>query len=241
MQIKRNYLNRFSAQPFVIRQGKQVFIDPPEGRVKSLHLNHPLESPWNIIIKRIFDILFSSLVLVLVLSWVLPIIGIMVLIDSGWPVFFVQDRHGKNSRLFKCIKFRTMVSNQECDTRQSSANDERITKFGKIMRKYNLDELPQFINVLAGSMSIVGPRPHMKVHTLEYEREIPYYRERLLVKPGITGLAQARGNHGPTPTLLDMKHRVDYDLFYIKRWNFFLDLKLVLGTFINIFKHSFHK
>lgn len=241
MQKTKAIPTRESSSAYFVRMGKQILLLPHEARIKSLHIEHPLQSTWNALIKRAFDILFSLAVIVLVLSWVIPILGLLVIIDSGFPVFFVQPRHGKNSSVFQCFKFRTMVRNTESDTRQSSADDERITRLGRMMRKYNLDELPQFFNVLLGDMSIVGPRPHMKNHTLEYEKLIPYYRERLLVKPGITGLAQERGNHGPTPTVLDMKHRVDYDLFYIRNWSFWLDIRLTLNTFLNVFRSSFHK
>ncbi len=241
MQSKKTSATKISNDSYFVRVGKQILFYPKEAKVKSLHLHHPLENLSNRFFKRSFDIVFSLTVILFILSWVIPMLSILVIIDSGWPVFFIQDRHGLNSTTFKCVKFRTMVKNNESHTRQSSANDERITKLGRIMRKYNLDELPQFFNVLVGDMSVVGPRPHMKKHTLEYEELIPYYRERLLVKPGITGLAQACGNHGPTPTLLDMKHRVDYDLFYVRNWNFGLDIKLTVGTFLNIFHSSFHK
>lgn len=226
---------------YFVRMGKQILLLPHEARVKSLHIEHPLQKTFNALLKRVFDIIFSLFVIVFLLSWIIPVLSVMILIDSGWPVFFVQARHGKNSNEFRCFKFRTMIQNNESNTRQSSANDERITRLGKLMRRYNLDELPQFFNVLLGDMSIVGPRPHMKNHTLEYEKLIPYYRERLLVKPGVTGMAQARGNHGPTPTVRDMKHRVDYDIFYIRNWSLLLDVRLVWDTFLNIFRASFHK
>jgi len=241
MQSKKTPTPKEHIDTYFVRIGKQILFQPREGKIKSLHLHHPLENMTNRFFKRAFDIIFSLSVILFVLSWVILVLAVLVIIDSGWPVFFVQDRHGLNSQSFRCIKFRTMVKNNESNTRQSSATDERITRLGKIMRKYNLDELPQFFNVLLGDMSVVGPRPHMKNHTLEYEQLIPYYRERLLVKPGITGLAQACGNHGPTPTLLDMKHRVDYDLFYVRNWSFGLDIKLTIGTFLNIFHSSFHK
>jgi lipopolysaccharide/colanic/teichoic acid biosynthesis glycosyltransferase len=134
-----------------------------------------------------------------------------------------------------------MKKNKFSDLIQATANDARITHIGRIFRKYNLDELPQFLNVFVGNMSLVGPRPHMILHTKIYEEKIPYYRERLLVKPGITGLAQCKGNHGPTLKDLDMKHRVDYDLFYIKKWSLKLDFYILWKTVYNVFFHSFYK
>lgn len=194
-----------------------------------------LFSVRNSLIKRLFDICFSLLVIAGILSWLVPILAVLIKLGSKGPVFFVQIRDGKGGKPFKCLKFRTMVVNIESDFRQASGNDERITSIGAFLRVTNLDELPQFLNVLRGDMSVVGPRPHMVYHSKKFSPNITNYHDRHLCKPGITGLAQVRGSHGPTPRTVDMAHRTKYDLFYIKNWSFLLDLKIVAGTVLNKF------
>ncbi len=203
-------------------------------RVYTFPFNHPLQRSIYRYFKRAFDVFFSLIIIFGLLSWLLPLFALIIRMDSKGPVFFTQIRHGLNSRQFSCLKLRTMVINKEADTRQAHGQDPRITRLGRIMRKYNLDELPQFINVLKGDMSIVGPRPHMIQQTLFYENEIFNYRDRLVVKPGITGLAQVSGSQGPTPTIWHMQRRVRYDLLYIKKWSFGLDLKIVFLTVYNL-------
>lgn len=207
------------------------------GNVPILTLrNEPLEDPLNRLIKKLFDIFFSLFVIVFVFSWLFPIIAIIIKLESGGPVFFVQKRTGENNNSFKCFKFRTMKVNKNSDTQQATKFDARITKFGSIMRKTSIDELPQFFNVLFGSMSVVGPRPHMLKHTEEYSELINNYLVRHLAKPGITGWAQVNGYRGETKELIDMKKRVLYDIWYIENWSFLLDLRIIIQTITNIFK-----
>lgn len=149
---------------------------------------------------------------------------------SRGPILFKQQRHGINGRVFTCLKFRTMKINSEADTLQATRNDKRLTSIGNFLRETSLDELPQFINVLKGDMSIVGPRPHMLYHTEIYSSAIPDYRQRLSVKPGITGLAQVLGYRGETPNVEDMAHRIRLDLWYIGHRSFRLDLYIFLRT-----------
>jgi len=192
----------------------------------------PLQLPHNQLLKRIFDIAFSLFVLALV-GWTFPIIMLLVKLSSKGPVFFAQYRTGQDGRSFRCLKFRTMRLNSEAHFKQATSKDERITKIGHFLRDYNLDELPQFINVLRGEMSVVGPRPHMELQTTIYGRKIVNYHDRLKVKPGVTGLAQSKGAHGPTPALVDMARRVKYDLFYIENWSLLTDIKIILDTALN--------
>lgn len=145
------------------------------------------------LVKRIFDIVLSSLVIVFIISWLFPIIALLIKLNSRGPVFFVQRRVGRWGKSFNCLKFRTMVVNEQANTRQASDNDTRITRVGNFLRKSNLDEFPQFINVLLGQMSVVGPRPHMHADCNKFSSVIANYKFRNMVKPGITGLAQVKG------------------------------------------------
>ena len=202
--------------------------------VNSLAIYNPQEIPLdnfsNIFIKRFFDILFSSFVILFIFSWLFPIIALLIKIDSKGPLFFIQKRTGIDNLVFNCIKFRTMQVNDDADKKQATANDSRISKVGAILRKYNIDELPQFINVLLGEMSVVGPRPHMLKHTDQYSALINHYKVRHYVKPGVTGWAQVNGFRGLTDELWKMEKRVDYDMDYLKNWNFLWDIKIIFLT-----------
>jgi putative colanic acid biosynthesis UDP-glucose lipid carrier transferase len=182
------------------------------------------------IVKRIFDIVFSSLVIIFILSWLFPIIALMIKLDSRGPVFFVQRRVGRWGKSFRCLKFRTMVVNEQANTRQASENDSRITRVGNFLRKSNLDEFPQFFNVLLGQMSVVGPRPHMHADCYNFSSVIANYKFRNMVKPGITGLAQVKGYRGPTKNFESIFHRYQFDAFYIRNANFWLDMRIVRKT-----------
>jgi len=184
----------------------------------------------NYLTKRSFDILVSILVIVLFMSWAMPLISLFIILDSKGPVLFRQQRTGYKNKTFTCLKFRTMVNNPDSDSVQASEDDARITTSGKILRKSSLDETPQFFNVLAGQMSVVGPRPHMLKHTEEYSKVITDYLKRHSYKPGITGLAQIRGHRGETKQLEKMKARVEFDIYYTENWSFWLDLKIILIT-----------
>ena len=191
----------------------------------------PLDNAFRRLQKRIFDILFSSFILI-ILSPVLLLVAIGVKMSSKGPVFFIQERTGYTQRNFKCYKFRSMsISSREvADTVQCIDDDPRKTAFGEFIRRTNLDELPQFFNVFLGDMSVVGPRPHMLSHTEEFKRRIDNYLLRHYVKPGITGWAQVNGWRGPTDTDEKLFKRVEYDLWYIENWTFWLDLKIILNT-----------
>jgi putative colanic acid biosynthesis UDP-glucose lipid carrier transferase len=196
----------------------------------------PLEDSVNMIIKRIFDILFSSIVIVFILSWLTPIIAILIKLESKGPVFFKQSRNGFNFREFDCYKFRSMTPNKDAHLYQATRDDQRVTKVGKFIRKTSIDELPQFFNVLFGDMSVVGPRPHMVSHTTMYAKKINKFMVRHFVKPGITGLAQTSGFRGEVETDKDIIGRVKYDIFYIENWSLLLDLKIIIQTFMNAVK-----
>lgn len=198
----------------------------------SLYIS-PLSHNINRATKRIFDIVFSLLFLLTLFIPILIVVSIVTTITMPGPIFFVQERNGLRGKRFRCIKFRSMKKNAQSDTLQATQNDPRITKWGNIMRKTNLDEVPQFINVLIGEMSIVGPRPHMVKHTNEYSRLIDKYMVRHLVKPGITGWAQVTGFRGETKELWKMEGRVKQDIWYIEHWSFGLDLFIIFKTIYN--------
>ena len=174
--------------------------------------------------------LISGLVILLIFSWLFPILSIIIKLTSKGPVFFVQERTGLNNRNFKCLKFRSMEVNVDADKQQATADDSRITPIGKFMRKWNIDELPQFFNVFFGQMSLVGPRPHMLKHTQEYSKLIDSYLSRHYIKPGITGWAQVNGYRGETDELWKMEKRVEFDMEYIDNWNFSWDIKILWLT-----------
>lgn len=198
----------------------------------------PLDETYNQLIKRSFDFLFSSAFIVFVMSWLLPIIAILIKLDSRGPVFFVQLRSGEGNRPFKCLKFRTMKLNAEANAKQATKDDPRITRLGSFLRKTSIDELPQFFNVFFGSMSVIGPRPHMLKHTEEYSKLIDKFLGRHYVKPGITGLAQCMGYRGETQTLADMENRVRLDRYYIENWSFWLDIKIIFLTIVSLIRGS---
>ena len=197
----------------------------------------PLENPVNKIIKRVFDVLLSVIALVLCLP-LLPVVTIFILWQSPGPLFFRQERTGVNGKNFVCYKFRSMHVNKQADTQQATEHDPRKFPFGDWMRKYNIDELPQFWNVLMGDMSVVGPRPHMLYHTEMYKHKIGKYMVRHFVKPGITGWAQVTGFRGETKELWQMEERVKHDIWYIEHWSIWLDIRIVWLTFKSIFIHD---
>lgn len=196
----------------------------------------PLDLYKNRVIKRIFDFTFSFFVTLFVLSWLVPLIALWIKIDSKGPIFFKQLRTGRDNRSFWCLKFRTMYVNGEANVKQATKDDPRITPVGRFLRKTSLDEIPQFFNVLAGHMSVVGPRPHMLKHTEEYSQVIEKFMHRHVIKPGITGLAQAKGYRGETKSLILMKNRVKLDRFYIDNWSLVLDFKILFLTLYSVLK-----
>lgn len=192
----------------------------------------PIDTSVNQFIKRAFDIIVSILVLVGLLSWLTPVMAILIKLDSKGPVFFKQRRNGLDYQEFYCYKFRSMRPNLRANIHQVSRNDERITTIGKFIRKTSIDELPQFINVLKGDMSVVGPRPHMVSHTHMYAERIDKFMVRHFIKPGITGLAQVSGYRGEVETDNDIINRVKFDIFYVENWSLLLDIKIVVLTVI---------
>ena len=193
----------------------------------------PLELWFNYWVKRIFDVIFSLLAIVFVLSWLIPIIAFLIKTDSKGPIFFKQKRHGINNQEFDCFKFRSMKVNSNADIELASKDDIRITKFGKFLRKSSIDEMPQFLNVLLGDMSVVGPRPHMLSVNKEYAQRFDKFMERHYIRPGVTGLAQVNGFRGEVITDKDVENRLKFDLYYIENWSLFLDIKIILITVKN--------
>lgn len=195
----------------------------------------PLQYLPSILKKRAFDIIFSLLVIIFLLSWLFPILGIIILIDSKGPVFFRQKRSGKNNKPFTCFKFRSLKVNDQQDSIQVSRNDQRFTQVGKFLRKTNIDELPQFINVLTGHMSVVGPRPHMLKHTEQFSSHKKDYMIRHFVNPGITGWAQVNGFRGEITKDEHLNKRLEYDIWYMENWSLLLDVKIIYLTIRNVF------
>lgn len=195
----------------------------------------PLDTELSIVIKRAFDLVFSSIVIIGVLSWLVPLLYVLIKLESPGPVFFKQKRHGLKRKVFWCIKFRSMTYNAEANSRMATKNDMRTTRIGKILRKTSIDELPQFINVFMGEMSVVGPRPHMEQHTSDYEIYVDKYLVRHFVKPGITGLAQVKGYRGEITQPSDIFNRIRFDIFYVEKWTLLLDFKIIVQTILNAF------
>lgn len=195
----------------------------------------PLENSQNFVFKRVFDFIFSAFVILFLLSWILPLIGLFIKLESKGPVFFKQERPGINGAKFNCFKLRSMRINSDTQT-AASRNDNRITNVGKFIRKTSIDELPQFLNVFLGDMSIVGPRPHPMTMSKVFSKTIDKFDFRHFVKPGITGLSQVQGNRGEIEADVDIIHRVKYDIFYIENWTFMLDIKIIVQTIINAIK-----
>jgi putative colanic acid biosysnthesis UDP-glucose lipid carrier transferase len=196
----------------------------------------PLEDLTNSIKKRTFDIAFSLIIIVFLLSWLIPIIAIFIKLTSKGPVIFKQQRSGRNNTQFTCYKLRTLKTNKEANTKQVTLNDTRITRLGRFLRKSNIDELPQFVNVLLGSMSVVGPRPHMLAHTDLYSKVMGEYMIRHFLKPGITGWAQVNGYRGEIKEESQLRHRIENDIWYMENWSLWLDAKIIWLTIYSTFK-----
>ena len=196
----------------------------------------PLDDSYNLALKRVFDVVFSTLVIVFVMSWLTPILALLIKLESHGPVFFKQKRNGYNYKSFNCLKFRSMVINKEADLIQVRKADDRVTGVGKFMRQTSIDELPQFFNVLIGDMSVVGPRPHMLSHTDMYANKVDKFMVRHFVKPGITGLAQVSGFRGEVESDSDIIGRVKFDIYYVENWSVLLDVKIIIKTIIKAFK-----
>ncbi|MDG1329732.1 MAG: undecaprenyl-phosphate glucose phosphotransferase [Flavobacteriaceae bacterium] len=190
----------------------------------------PIDEPINLFTKRSFDIFFSLLIIIGILSWLTPLIGFLIKLESKGPVFFKQKRNGLDYKEFYCYKFRSMKPNPEAHLHQIRKGDPRVTRIGKFIRKTSIDELPQFINVLKGDMSVVGPRPHMVSHTHMYAEKIDKFMVRHFIKPGITGLAQVSGFRGEVEDDDFIKNRVKYDIYYLENWSIIMDIRIVIKT-----------
>jgi putative colanic acid biosynthesis UDP-glucose lipid carrier transferase len=198
----------------------------------------PLDEYRNQIVKRMFDLIFSMIFLVTVFSWLYPLLAVLIKWDSKGPVFFIQLRNGLKNHPFGCYKFRTMSFEQDAEFKQATQNDPRITRVGKFLRKSSFDELPQFINVFKGEMSLIGPRPHPIKLNEDFAQRIATLTSRHYVKPGLSGLAQCMGYRGETKTLEAMENRVRLDRYYIENWTFWLDIKIIFLTIISILRGS---
>jgi putative colanic acid biosynthesis UDP-glucose lipid carrier transferase len=192
----------------------------------------PLEDTGNRIKKRALDVVLSSLAIIFILSWLIPLIALLIKLDSKGPIFFIQLRSGKNNQPFRCLKFRSLQVNDQADSVQVSRNDNRITRIGRIMRKTNIDELPQVLNIFLGDMSLVGPRPHMLKHTEQFAELYKEYMIRHFVKPGLTGWAQVNGFRGEIKDNEFLRKRVEYDTWYMENWSLYLDLKIIFLTIV---------
>ncbi len=215
---------------------RPVYIDYLKDMPVLSMRTEPLNDVSNRIKKRLFDIVVSLLVIVFILSWLVPIMALLIAIESRGSIFFVQERSGKDNRSFRCYKFRSMRVNKDSNTKQATKNDTRLTRIGKFMRRTNIDEFPQFFNVLKGEMSIVGPRPHMLKHTEDYSKVIGQYMIRQFLTPGITGWAQVNGFRGETKTVMQMQQRVEHDIWYMENWSIWLDVRIMFLTVYNTFR-----
>lgn len=237
VQIAEKSLIRFKFVPdFKFYVNRNVYVEYlNDFPILSLR-PEPLEELSNRVKKRLFDSIISFFVIVVVLSWLLPILAIIIKLNSKGPVFFMQWRSGKGNRKFRCIKLRTLSVNEDANIRQVTKGDNRITSFGRFLRKANLDELPQFFNVISGSMSVVGPRPHMLRHTESYSKLLEEYMVRHFVKPGVTGWAQVNGFRGEIKKEDQLRKRIEHDIWYLEHWSIWLDLRVIWLTVYRTFK-----
>lgn len=237
LNFAEKHMVRFYIVPEFYRNVKKSMVMEVMESIPLLTIRRePLQSMYNRFLKRTFDLLFSTLVLLTIYPILYVVLGLLIKLSSPGPILFKQKRTGLYGRDFECFKFRTMRVNAEADTMQAVKDDPRKTRIGNFLRKSNLDEFPQFVNVFLGDMSVVGPRPHMLKHTEQYSALIDKYMVRHLVKPGVTGWAQVTGYRGETKTLEQMEGRVKRDVWYIENWTFFLDLKIIVVTVLNMFK-----
>lgn len=231
-----NHIIRFYQVPNLYSYFRRELKLELMGDIPVLYVREePLLNPFNRFIKRSFDIVAACLFLFTIFPFVYIIVGTIIKITSPGPIFFKQKRNGLDGKEFFCYKFRSMKVNNDADKIQATKNDPRKYPFGNFMRRTNIDELPQFINVLNGTMSIVGPRPHMVKHTEEYGALIDKYMVRHLAKPGITGWAQVKGCRGETKELYQMEERIEKDIWYVENWSFLLDLRIIFMTAFNMF------
>lgn len=237
LNFAEKHMIRFYIVPEFYRNVKKSLVMEVMESIPLLTVRRePLQAAYNRFLKRSFDLVFSSIVIVTVYPILYVIAGALIKGSSPGPILFKQKRTGLYGQDFDCYKFRTMKVNAEADSMQAIKDDPRKTRVGDFLRRTNLDEFPQFVNVWRGDMSVVGPRPHMLKHTEQYSALIDKYMVRHLVKPGVTGWAQVTGYRGETKTLEQMEGRVKRDVWYIENWSFFLDLKIIVVTVLNMFK-----
>ena len=237
LNFSEKHMLRFYIVPEFYREVKKSMVMEVMESIPLLTVRRePLQSTYNRCLKRAFDICFSLCVLLTIYPILYLVVGTLIKLSSPGPILFKQKRTGLYGHDFECFKFRTMRVNAEADTKQAVKDDPRKTRIGNFLRRTNLDEFPQFVNVLLGDMSVVGPRPHMLKHTEQYSALIDKYMVRHLVKPGVTGWAQVTGYRGETKTLEQMEGRVKRDVWYIENWTFFLDLKIIVVTVLNMFR-----
>jgi putative colanic acid biosynthesis UDP-glucose lipid carrier transferase len=238
MKFAENNMIRFLIVPDFMRfVNRSVNLGFLEQSIPVVSLREePLQKSYNRLLKRCFDLVVSLIFTLTVFPFLYIILGTIIKCTSKGPIFFKQKRTGENGREFNCLKFRTMKVNKDADKVQATKGDSRITKIGAFMRKTNLDEMPQFLNVLIGDMSIVGPRPHMLKHTEMYSKLIDKYMVRHYAKPGITGWAQVTGYRGETKELSEMEGRIKQDVWYIENWTFWLDIRIIFKTVANMIK-----
>lgn len=219
-----------------------IYYQKDRGEGQPIEIRHYLYAKRGFFIaKRGMDLAIALLIVLLIFPWLFPVIILLIRLDSKGPVFFQQKRVGFLGGTFECYKFRTMYVNDAADTRQAIKDDPRITRIGKFLRKTGLDELPQFINVLLGQMSIVGPRPHMLKDSQEFAEVVANYQFRNLVRPGITGMSQVRGYRGPAATFQSIFRRYQWDAYYVRNINFFIDMKIMSETGLLLLKSIFQK
>ncbi|WP_241530163.1 exopolysaccharide biosynthesis polyprenyl glycosylphosphotransferase [Christiangramia flava] len=222
----------------IIPDNKEIFTRAMDvelfNKIPILNLRKsPLETPYAVYGKRIFDVIFSGVVILFILSWLTPILYILIKAESKGPLFFRQKRHGVNKKEFNCLKFRSMAVNSQAHEQMALKGDSRVTRIGAFIRRTSIDELPQFFNVLMGNMSVVGPRPHMQAHTFQYETSVDKYLVRHYAKPGITGLAQIKGYRGEIIEERDIINRTRLDIFYLEKWSPLLDIQIITRTVTN--------
>ena len=233
MRIADDHVVRFFYVPLLNAYVSRAAQLSNIGQVSVLDVHpDPLSGWFSRTVKRTFDIVFSSVALIFSPIVFIPV-AVAIKLSSPGPVFFRQKRTGYKGQEFMCWKFRTMRVNDKSDALQATRGDSRVTRVGEFLRHTSIDELPQFINVWLGDMSVVGPRPHMIKHTDDYRKIIDKYMVRHFIKPGITGWAQIRGYRGQTEELWQMEKRVECDIWYMENWNFFLDIKIIVLTIVN--------
>ena len=236
MHDAENNCVRFKIIPdFSVFLKKPVVVDYLSDMPVLALRGDPLEDMGNRIKKRILDLMVSAIVLLFILSWLIPLIAIIVKLESKGPIFFRQLRSGKNDKPFFCLKFRSMRMNDAADQVSATRDDPRVTRIGRFLRKSSLDEFPQFINVLLGEMSLVGPRPHMLKHSSEFSMMVAHYMSRQFLKPGITGWAQINSYRGEIRSREEIEGRVASDLWYFENWTIWLDIRIMFLTVYQVF------